>query len=237
MKKRTFFLLFFLLSGSVFPCMAQLGESRNDLAVGVNGGYVLNRVGFNPTIKQNFHGGTSFGLTVRYTCEKFFACLCALQGEINYARMGWDELIETSADTYVRDIDYLQVPLMARLAFGKERGGVQGFLILGPQLGLYLGEKEHRGGEWSEYTLGLRPNHRVEQYDMKVEKTFEYGITGGLGLQVSTRSGHHFVLEGRYFYGLSDLFGNSKKDPFGKSNNGAIIAKFSYLIDIIKTKK
>lgn len=217
-------------------CQAQIGENRSDLAVGVNGGYLLNTVGFNPTIKQNFHGGTTFGLTVRYTCEKYFSCYCALQGEINYAQMGWNELIETSTDTYKRDINYLQIPLLARMAFGKERGGVQGFLILGPQLGLYLSEKECRGGEWSDYTLSLRPNHRVEQYDMKVEKKFEYGITGGLGMQVSTKSGHYFILEGRYFYGLSDLFGNSKKDPFGKSNNGAIIAKLSYLIDIKKSK-
>ena len=69
-------------------CQAQIGESRSDLAVGVNGGYLLNTIGFNPTIKQNFHGGTTFGLTVRYTCEKYLSCYSALQGEINYAQMG-----------------------------------------------------------------------------------------------------------------------------------------------------
>ena len=187
----------------------------------------LNYIGSTPKCQGNYPF---------FSCEKYFSCYCALQGEINYAQMGWNELIETSTDTYKRDINYLQIPLLARMAFGKERGGVQGFLILGPQLGLYLSEKEYRGGEWSDYTLSLRPNHRVEQYDMKVEKKFEYGITGGLGMQVSTKSGHYFILEGRYFYGLSDLFGNSKKDPFGKSNNGAIIAKLSYLIDIKKSK-
>ncbi|MCI7082988.1 MAG: PorT family protein, partial [Paraprevotella sp.] len=47
---------------------------------------------------------------------------------------------------------------------------------------------------------------------------------------------HHFLLEGRYYYALSDIFKNSKKDPFGRSANGAILIKASYLFDIIKTK-
>ena len=70
---------------------------------------------------------------------------------------------------------------------------------------------------------------------MNVEKKFEYGITGGLGMDISTKKGHHFIVEGRYFYGLSDMFGNSKKDPFARSANGTITAKVSYLFDIKKT--
>ncbi len=76
----------------------------------------------------------------------------------------------------------------------------------------------------------------MEQYDLQVQKKFEYGLTGGAGLDLSTRSGHHFLLEGRYYYALSDIFKNSKKDPFGRSANGAILIKASYLFDIIKTK-
>lgn len=230
-------LLSLSLTAVCLAAQAQVGEARRDLAVGVSGGYVLNKVSFNPTIKQDFHPGTTFGLTVRYTCEKYFAALCALQAEVNYTGLGWKEKIETSTDTYERQINYVQVPLLANLGFGRERGGAKGFLVLGPQIGFCMGEKEKRGGEWSEETLNKRPNLVVEQYGRKVQRTFEYGLTGGLGLDVSTRSGHHFLLEGRYYYALSDIFKNSKKDPFGRSANGAIIAKASYLFDIIKTKK
>lgn len=216
---------------------AQVGEPRQDLAVGVSGGYVLNKVSFNPTIKQDFHTGTTFGVTLRYTCEKYFAALCAVQAEVNYTGMGWKEKIETSSDTYERRINYIQVPLLANLGFGRERGGAKGFLILGPQIGFALNEKEKKGGEWSEETLKKRPNQVTQQYDLKVQRKFEYGLTGGLGLDVSTRSGHHFLLEGRYYYALSDIFKNSKKDPFGRSANGAIIAKASYLFDVLKTRK
>ena len=64
----------------------------------------------------------------------------------------------------------------------------------------------------------------------------KYGITGGLGMDVSTKNGHHFLVEGRYFYSLSDIYGNSKQDPFGRSANTTIIAKVSYLFDIKRTK-
>ncbi len=219
----------------------QVGEIRNEFAIGVNGGYALNRVTFNqPTIKQSFHGGTSFGLTMRYTCEKYFALCCALQAEVNYTEMGWKELIETSTDTYERDINYIQVPLLARLAMGREHKGFMGYLILGPQVGFYLNDVEKKGTSdgsegWTNLTLWNRPNHVTQQYGLPVKNTFEYGITGGLGMELNTEIGH-FLLEGRYYYGLSDIFGSSKKDVFGKSSNGAIIAKASYLFDIRKKK-
>lgn len=213
---------------------AQIGKYRNDWAVGVNGGYALNKISFNPTIKQKYHEGLTFGVTARYTCEKYFAMLCALQVELNYTQLGWTENIETCTDTYKRNINYFQLPVLAHLGFGKERGGAKGFLVLGPQIGYVIGENEERGGDW---TLPLqRPNNITAQYDTKVQKKFEYGLTGGLGVDLSTKSGHHFILEGRYYYALSDIFNNSKKDTFGRSANGAILAKISYLFDVVKTK-
>ena len=214
---------------------AQVGERRRDIAVGLSGGYALNKISFDPTIKQAFHGGTSFGFTARYMCEKYFAALCGIQAEVNYTQMGWKELIETSDDTYERMMNYVQVPILMHMGFGKERGGVKGYLVLGPQLAYCLGESETRGGEWSNYTLSRRPNGIIRQYDMPVEKKFEYGLTGGLGMEVSTRNGHHFLLEGRYYFSLSDIYHNSKKDPFGRSANGAILARLSYLFDLLKT--
>ena len=232
--KRLLFLIYAISVGTMLH--AQVGEARKDLAIGVSGGYVLNKVSFNPTIKQNFHTGTTFGISLRYTCEKYFAALCALQAEVNYTEMGWKEKIETSTDTYQRQMGYIQVPLLANIGFGREQGGAKGFIVLGPQIAFCINEDEKRGGEWTEETLSKRPNQIVEQYDLQVQKKFEYGLTGGAGLDLSTRSGHHFLLEGRYYYALSDIFKNSKKDPFGRSANGAILIKASYLFDIIKTK-
>ena len=217
------------------PAGAQVGASRKDLAIGVGAGYVMNRISFNPTIKQSWKGGYSAGITFRYTCEKYFATICAVQAELNYAKMGWQEVIELSDDTYSRDMHYLQVPVMARMAWGREHQGFQLFFLLGPQFGYFLGDKEHRGGTWSDETLNLRPNKITMQYGRAVERKFEYGICGGLGIELSTRRAGHFQVEGRYFYGLSDIFHNSKKDPFGRSANGAIYIKASYLFDLLRT--
>ena len=216
--------------------MAQVGEFRSVLAIGVNGGYNWNKVSFDPTIKQLYQGGMTGGLTIRYTCEKYFKILCAVQAEVNYAQLGWKEDIETSTDTYSRTVNYVQVPLLARLSFGKEEKGPMGYLVLGPQLGFYLSDSEKRGGEWSTATLALRPNNVVEQYDLPIQRTFEYGITGGLGFEMNTRHAGHFMIEGRYYYALSDMFNNGKSDVFGRSANGAIVAKISYMFDVLKRK-
>lgn len=215
---------------------AQIGEPRTDLALGFNGGYTLNTVSFNPTIQQNMKGAPSFGFVARYTCEKYFKSLCAVQAEINYANLGWEEKIERSTDTYSRDINYLQVPLLARMGWGYEKKGAMFYVLAGPQLGFYLSDKDHRSGAFDETTLATRPGGVVQQYELAVKNKFEYGITAGAGIEINTRVGH-FLLDGRYYYGLSDVFGNGKKDVFSRSANGTIAIRASYLFDVIKTKQ
>lgn len=227
--------IFYLLLLLPTLASAQVGEARNDLAIGVNGGYVMNQVSFNPTIKQTMHPGMTCGATVRYTCEKYFSAICAVQAELNYTQLGWKEKIEDSDDTYQRDINYIQLPLFARMAWGREQRGLQFFFMLGPQFNFYLSDNDKRGGEWSAKTLATRPNNVTAQYDLEVQNKFEYGLSGGLGVELSTAIGH-FQLEGRYYYALSDMFSNGKKDPFGRSANGAIIIKATYLMDLLRTK-
>jgi hypothetical protein len=77
----------------------------------------------------------------------------------------------------------------------------------------------------------------VSQDTMAVENKFDYGITAGVGLEYSNPHIGHILLEGRYYYGLGDMYGNSKRDYFGRSNFSNIIIKVTYLFDIMKTKK
>lgn len=105
------------------PALAQIGELRNNIAVGVNGGMNFSNVSFTPKIKQKTTNGMTGGLTVRYISEKYFAMICGLQMELNYSQRGWTELIEENTDTYSREMNYLEIPFLAHLAFGKERGG------------------------------------------------------------------------------------------------------------------
>ena len=214
---------------------AQVGELRSNLAVGLNGGYNLSRVDFSPTIKQNLQPGLTGGFTLRYTTEKYFSLICAAQLEFNFAQRGWNEMIEDGTNnTYKRTTNYVEIPFFAHLGWGEEEHGVQFFVNAGPQLGLFLNDTEYYGySEEYPWNDNYRPNNITEQYGKKVENLLEYGIAGGLGMELKTNIGN-FIIEGRYFFGLSDMFGNSKADPFGRSANTTITGKISYLIDITK---
>ncbi len=214
---------------------AQVGELRSNLAIGANGGFNLSRVDFSPTIKQELHPGLTGGFTLRYTTEKYFSLICAAQLEVNFAQRGWNELIDDgSNNTYHRTTNYVEIPFFAHLGWGQEERGMQFFINAGPQLGLFLNDEEYYGFSaehpWDE---SQRPNNITMQYGKQVENTLEYGIAGGAGMELKTAIGN-FIIEGRYFFGLSDMFGNAKADPFGRSANTTITGKISYLIDITK---
>ena len=73
---------------SLTTVQAQIGEHRSDFAIGANGGYVLSKVGFTPTVQQKQHGGITGGVSLRYVCEKYFKTICSVYAEVNYAKVG-----------------------------------------------------------------------------------------------------------------------------------------------------
>ena len=242
------FLFVFFLSIISFAAKAQVGEYRTDFAVGVNGGYVLSNIGFQPDVPQSMLGGMTMGVTLRYTCEKYFKSICAIVAEVNLVQTGWKEKIQglenqplyyegsTEALHYQRKMTYLQIPLFARLGWGRERKGIQGFFQVGPQLGIFLSESTTTNLVDDKEPTEQRSSNIVKQESMPVEKKFDYGIAGGAGIEFSVPRVGHFMLEGRYYYGLGNIYGNSKSDYFGKSNFGQIVIKATYLFDIVKTK-
>ena len=99
---------------------SQIGERRNEIRFGVTSGVNINSIDFDPTIKQGKLIGYTGGIAMKYTCEKYFNTVCALQVELNYARLGWKEDIQNSAgeklsDTYQRNMNYIQLPMFANL--------------------------------------------------------------------------------------------------------------------------
>ena len=109
--KRCCFIIFSLFNfciASIMTASAQVGEYRTDFAVGVNGGYMMNKISFQPEVPQDMMGGLTGGLTLRYTCERYFKSICAIVAEVNYAQMGWKENIEDINNEpvyYYDDID------------------------------------------------------------------------------------------------------------------------------------
>ena len=238
-------LVVFLLSCGM--ANAQIGDYRSEFAIGFGGGYVMSSLDFVPEVPQLQHPGYIGGITMRYTSERYFNSICAIVGEVNYAKVGWKEdildpddepvinSVTGEAEAYQRDQFYVQVPLMARLGWGRERKGFQVFFQAGPQFGYFLNETTKSNFTLNNANLASRTSYIVAQDTMAVEHRVDYGITAGLGLEFSHPRLGHFLLEGRYYYGLGNIYGATKRDYFARSNFAQIVIKLSYLFDLSKT--
>lgn len=252
MYKRHFIILILLIS--VFSlAKAQVGEYRNRFAVGITGGYNMSSVGFQPTVIQSNLGGMTAGIVGRYTSEKYFSTICSVQIECNLSQAGWKEDILTINDEpvinpdtklsekYQRTITYVQIPMLAHLAWGKEEKGFNGFINLGPQIGFCIDENSKKNYD-KPFTKAFYPdiystsegriNQTITQEEIPVENKFDYGITLGAGIEAHIKHFGRISLEGRYYYGLGNMYGDSKKDFFGKSNNSIIYIRMAYLYDL-----
>lgn len=226
--------IFFMVNAHCSLVNAQVGDKRSDFAIGGNVGMLMTRMDITPTIKQDYKYSPTFGFSARYICEKYFTAICGVSMEVNFANLGWKEVIEDgSGNTYSRSLTYVQVPIMMQMGWGRELQGCKFILEAGPIFGYNLGSSEtYGGGVWD---VSRRPNNVVKQYGMAVDNKVDYGITAGIGMELSTPLGH-FLLNARYNYGLGDVFDNSKKGFFSRSAHQTITAKLTYLFDIVKTK-
>ena len=242
-KIKPFLIATLLLTGFTLPAIAQIGEARNNLSVGINGGINLNSTSFTPTVKQNSLMGITGGLTARYISEKYFAMICGAQVELNISQRGWDQLFETvsldangyevtSKDptkTYTRKMTYIDIPFLAHLAFGRDRG-LQFFVHAGPQIGFLISE--------SETIEGIDMNSLLDTqkalYGVKIQNKFDYGIAGGGGVELRTKKAGSFIVEGRYYFALSDFYSTTKKVYFARAAHGTITIKLTYLFDLKK---
>lgn len=242
MIKRIIYYILFLLLPSV--SFAQVGEHRSNLSVGFHGGANLNTISFLPKVNQKMHIGKEFGFMVRYTCEKYFNTICSIQGEINYSQLGWNEdiidkndnpvpsLLNGSPEFFKKNINYIQVPVMAHLAWGKEKKGFNFFFNAGPQFGVYLSEDQESNFTPQTANYAIRSSSVVAQDTMTVENKFDYGICAGLGVEAHIRHIGRLQLEARYYYGLGNIYGDSKRDYFATSNHSTITIRAAYLFDL-----
>lgn len=197
--------------------MAQPRLRRPEIYVGAHAGVMASTVLFNPS----FDGmdilksplSVNGGLVFRYAGHK----VCAIQAEINYMQRGWRE-VDTDVD-YRRQLDYIEVPLLMHLYFGKKH--FRGFLNLGPQIGYCFRDASY-GTPNPLYT---------HQYE-KIDKPFDWGVAGGLGVYYRTNKIGLFQLEARMNYSFGGVFGTSKIDYFTSASPVNLSVNFAYLWEI-----
>jgi hypothetical protein len=191
-----------------------------ELSLGASGGATFSSVTFNPKVAQGTLQGLTFGLTGRLTTGENVG----LQLEFNYLQEGWDEEYEETPEYhYRRRLNYFQMPFLTRVQFGGN--SAKGFICAGPHIGYLLNET-------TDSNLGdATPGKINEQHNMPVTNRFEWGLGGGIGLEMRTAIGY-FLIEGRYFYSFGDIYSTQRKDYFSKASSSNITAKLTYLIPL-----
>ncbi len=218
MLRRILFL--FLAIGWGVTASSQNGSYRQELSVGPSFGMTFSSISFSPRVNKTLKQGFTGGLTLRWKTEKSLG----LQAEVNFAQQGWEELFEEQPQyVYSRTINYIELPFLTHIYFGE--GHFKFFFNLGPKIGYAFGESTESNLD------GATPNRNNAQHDMAIQKKFDWGLCGGPGLELSTGIGS-FLLEGRYYYALGDIFNSEKKDPFSRSASQVISAKVTYLFHL-----
>lgn len=222
--------------------LAQSTEFKPELTVGVNYGVNMTSASFGTSFsaepfKTKMWQRQTAGFNVRYIVEKNLGLI----GEINYSQQGWQQDFSDADASSVQqaflkslshkhELNYLQIPLLTHIYFGDK---VRFIFNLGPEISILLSEKETMNSALADYLSSgsMSSGAMTDQYFKKADRMFEYGILGGLGIEFRSKVGL-FVLEGRYIYGLSDFFSNSKADHFQQSANRTLTVKASYYIKI-----
>ena len=195
---------------------------KPELAVGASFGTTFSSVSFTPKVQQGMLMGYTAGVTARYNTEKNVG----LQAELNYVQQGWKEQFDLNPEfTYSRTINYIELPVFTHIYFGGKNAKF--YINLGPKIGYALNEK-------TESNLGdATPNTTNDQHDMPIDKKFDWGLCGGPGLEIRTGVGY-FLLEGRYYYALGDMYNSKKADIFPKSSAQVLSVKLTYLLPLFK---
>jgi len=198
---------------------------EGSLSVGGRAGASLSRVNFNPSVTQSMVPGVTAGVMVRYIEENHFG----LMAELSLTQRGWKESLEESDYSYTHRFTYLELPLMTHIFFGNER--LKGFFNLGPELNVMIGDAvssnfDYRNAASMEYFT--RNARHVEQLSMKINNRLDYGICAGAGMELNINRRHSLLLEGRFYYGLTDVFSSHKTDVFASSNSMTLSVTLGY---------
>ncbi len=204
--------------------MAQV-HYEGTIAVGGKAGASLSRVNFNPTVQQTMLPGMTAGTMFRYIEENHFGLIA----ELNVTQRGWKEAFDESDYNYSHRFTYLELPVMTHIFFGNQR--VKGFFNLGPEINVMLSDGVKSNFDYKN-PLGLEyfdlETRHVEQLWMDIDNRLDYGICAGAGMELNLNAKHSLLLEGRFYYGLTDVFPNHKTDIFSGSNSMSITVTLGY---------
>lgn len=195
------------------------------VSVGAKGGVTLSSMSFSPSVPQKMIQGLTVGVNFRYAEERNFGLIA----EINLTQRGWKEDFEETDFAYSRTLTYVQIPLLTHIYFGGRR--FKGFVNLGPEVGYMISDKISSNFDYKNPTKveGLPVTNRMlDQMTMAVAHKFDYGISGGAGMEFYISPRNSLTLEGRYYFGIGNIFPDKKRDVFSASRGSSISVTIGY---------
>ena len=210
--KKCLLILVVLLSWAMKGNAQTHFDSRVDF--GAKGGVTFSTVMFNPSITGKLGMGYTAGVTFRYSEENHFGLIA----EVNFVQRGWAEKFEDLPYNYQRILNYVEVPVMSHIYFGK-RGKF--FINAGPEVAYYLGDRIKSNFDYHD-TSSLEgfsdKNRRTDQLTMQVSQKLDFGIVGGIGGEFSINRRNSIAMEARVYYGIGNVMPSGRQDTFSVSN-------------------
>ena len=206
------------------PVCAQT-HYKPHLSIGVKGGMTMSKMSFSPSVKQSFSNGSAGAVTFRYTEEKLFGLIA----ELGWAQRGWKENFEDSPCQYSRSLTYIKLPILTHIYFGSPR--FKCFVNLGPEFDYMIADNISSNFDYRNpfEADGFPTKARMtEQMSMDIKNKFDYGITGGIGIEFYLPPRNSLTLEGRYYFGLGNIYPAAKADTFSASRNTSIEITLGY---------
>lgn len=206
---------------SVAPGIGQT-HYEAQMSLGVHGGVNLSQVMFSPSIRQKFLPGANAGINFRYTEEKHFGFII----EANFEQRGWAENFDDAPFSYSRTINYVQIPFMSHIYFGRRH---KFFINLGPSVSFKTGDSVKSNFDYSNVgSVPDFPVHTSQQYGYPTKGAVDFGISGGLGGELGITRRHSIYLEARYYFGIANVLPAGRTDHFKSSNPMALSISLGY---------
>lgn len=210
----------FSLLASCMACLA-LAQPKvpREFQLGAIGGANMSSYTLSPSVTQDKSLGYTAGVAVRYIEEKYFGLQC----ELLLTRRGLKDRYDSFEQyNFERQLTYIEFPAMAHVYFNiKKRSEVA--LDLGLKMGYYLwdGQKGNLDDNWTQLVANVT-THGYAHHSLDIDQKVDYGIQAGLGYEFKLNRELSLQVQGRYYFGLGDIFPNTKADIYETSSNQSV---------------
>lgn len=212
--KKSIFITITLLLFVLFA-YSQTDEFKPYSNFGIKQGINYSSIIFSPGVKQGVTLGYTGGLVYKYQNQR----MVGLQLELNYTQKGWTENMDTIDNAYSRTMEYIELPLITHIVFGKRN--LKYYLNIGTTFAYLISEKE-------DLTIN-NELYRQEYYEKKIEQNFDYSGLGEIGVLFDTKIGE-FQTGVRLQWTLTDLFKTTSETNYDQSQNMIYSFSINYFL-------